>query len=275
MANFGDSYFNWFGEKDSVLIRYIPAVATDTLEKYMHCQPSSASLPILKKRYSEDLSINQNLRLTELDSGSMTAVLDVSTFSKFKKKDPLNLKFKKKLKSAFKTIQEKGYKNLVIDLRSNGGGSIHNSGRLLSYLLTEPFSVMRQSTIKPKAVLTYITMDLNPVFPLVFLLNYRWDKESRLWLSRTKKKKDFKLDKKYPFKGHVYFLSNGASYSATVSVLAHAKNQEVGDRGRNARRCVLGRFCRSIQGHQTTQLQNPHSNSFKNLVSRRSPLGYF
>lgn len=205
----------------------------------------------------------------------MTAVLDVSTFSKFKKKDPLNLKFKKKLKSAFKTIQEKGYKNLVIDLRSNGGGSIHNSGRLLSYLLTEPFSVMRQSTIKPKAVLTYITMDLNPVFPLVFLLNYRWDKESRLWLSRTKKKKDFKLDKKYPFKGHVYFLSNGASYSATVSVLAHAKNQEVGDRGRNARRCVLGRFCRSIQGHQTTQLQNPHSNSFKNLVSRRSPLGYF
>lgn len=84
------------------------------------------------------------------------------------------------------------------------------------------------SSMKPKAVWPYIAMDLNPILPLVFLANYRWDKESRLWHTRTSKKKDFKPDKKYPFKGQVYFLANGASYSATVSVLAHAKNQGVG-----------------------------------------------
>lgn len=228
LVSFSSSYFNWFGEKDSVQIRYVPAVGTDTLSRYLTCQISSEALKILKKRYAKDLSDNTNLRLSELDSSGTTAVLNVSTFSKFKKKDPLNLKYKKKLKAAFKTIQEKGYDNLVIDLRGNGGGSIQNSGRLLSYLLPEPFSVMSGSTLRPKAVWPYITMDLNPFMPLGFLVSYRWDKEAGVWRTRTSKRKDFKPDKTYPFRGNLYFLTNGASYSATVSVLAHAKNQGVG-----------------------------------------------
>jgi hypothetical protein len=225
---FRSSYFNWFGEKDSVLVSYVPAVGSDTITRYLRCQTSSAAASYLRRRYIQDLSPNQNLRLYELDDNNTTAILNVSTFAKFEKKDPLNLKFKKRLKTVFKTVQDKGYENLVIDLRSNGGGAVQNSGRLLSYLLPEPFSVMSGSTLKPKAIWPYLTMDLNPAMPFAFLLNYRWDKENKVWRTRKTKRKKFKPEKKYPFRGNLYLLSNGASYSATVSVLAHVKNQGVG-----------------------------------------------
>ncbi len=226
-------YAAWFGVKDSLLVRYVSvdtaAVATgDTLQKYVLSQTVKASNQYLKKRYPKDIRVTKNLSVTQIDSTINGAVLGITTFSKFKKGDPLNLKFKHKLRQAFREIKEKNYQNLVIDLRSNGGGAIVNSGRLLSYLLPEPFSVFKESTLKPGAVFPYITMDLNPVSPVAFFLTHHRDRATGLWRSNSSRKKDFKPAKKYGYRGNLFFLVNGATFSASVSVLAHARNQGIG-----------------------------------------------
>ncbi len=233
MNAFPGRYGTWFGTKDSLLIKYVAvdtaAVSTgDTLEKYVRCLPNKESYTYLKKRYGKELRGTKNLSLSKIDSTIDGVVLDVNSFSKFKKWDPFNLRFRRKLRQNFREIKEKGYQNLVVDLRSNGGGSIANSGYLLSYLLPEPFSVFGQSTIKPGAVWPYVMSPPNLVTPIAFFLTHRRDRETGLWQSRNSKRKDFKPNKKFGYRGNLYFLANGASFSATVSVLAHAKSQSVG-----------------------------------------------
>ncbi|WP_373513706.1 S41 family peptidase [Persicitalea sp.] len=228
------AYYNaWFGENDSLLVSYVSvdsaAVATgDTLQKYVVSQTKKAVNEYLKKRYPKDISIRKNLSLARIDSSLDGVVLRVSSFSKFPKGDFFNAKFKRKLRQDFRLIKEKNYQNLVIDMRSNGGGSVANSGYLLSYLLPEPFSVFSEETLKPGAVLPYITTPLNPVSPVAFFLTHHRDRTTGLWRTNTARKKDFKPNKKYGYRNNLYLLVNGASFSATVSVLSHLRDQGVG-----------------------------------------------
>lgn len=226
-------YTAWFGVKDSLLVRYVgvdsAAVATgDTLQTYVVNQTNKAVEQYLKKRYPKDITSRKNLSLTKIDSTLDGVVLRVSSFSKFPKGDFFNAKFKRKLRQDFREIKEKNYQNLVIDLRNNGGGSVANSGYLLSYLLPEPFSVFREETLKSGAVLPYITTPINPVSPVVFFLTHHRDRPTGLWRTNTAKKKAFKPNKKYGYRNNLYLLVNGASFSATVSVLSHLRNQGIG-----------------------------------------------
>lgn len=227
-------YYNaWFGVKDSLLVRYIgvdsAAVATgDTLQKFVVNQTNKDLNGYLKKRYPKDLDSRKNLSLSKIDSTIDGVVLRVSSFSKFPKGDFFNAKFKRKLRQQFRQIEEKNYQNLVIDLRGNSGGSVANSGYLLSYLLPEPFSVFREETLKPGAVLPYITTPPNPVSPVAFFLTHHRDRTTGLWRTNTDKKKDYKPNKKYGYRNNLYLLVNGASFSASVSVLSHLRDRGIG-----------------------------------------------
>ena len=226
-------YTTWFGVRDSLLVSYVSvdsaAISTgDTLQKYVVNQTNKTVNGYLKKRYPKDLATRKNLSLTPIDSTLDGAVLRVSSFSKFPKGDFFNAKFKRKLRQDFREIKEKNYHNLVIDLRGNGGGSVANSGYLLSYLLPEPFSVFREETLKPGAVWPYITTPINPISPVAFFLTHHRDRSTGLWRTNTAKKKDFKPNKKYGYRNNLYLLVNGASFSATVSVLSHLRDQGIG-----------------------------------------------
>lgn len=226
-------YATWFGVKDSLLVKYVgvdsAAVATgDTLQRYVISQTNKVVEEYLKKRYPKDMASRKNLSLSPIDSTLDGVALRVSSFSKFPKGDFFNAKFKRKLRQAFREIKEKNYQNLVIDLRSNGGGSVANSGYFLSYLLPEPFSVFREETLKPGAVLPYITTPINPISPVAFFLTHHRDRTTGLWRTNAAKKKDFKPNKKYGYRNNLYLLVNGASFSATVSVLSHLRDQGIG-----------------------------------------------
>ncbi len=230
---FPGRYGAWFGTKDSLLVTYVQvdtaSVATgDTLQRYLITLPNKASGTYLEKRYGKEIRGTKNLALSKIDSTIDGVVLTVNSFSKFKKRDPFDLKFKHTLRRDFKEIKKKNYQNLVVDLRNNGGGSVNNSAYLLTYLLREPFSVFGKSTLKPGAVWPYVMSPPNPISPIFFFLSHRRDRATGLWRSKTSKKKGFKPNKKYGYQGNLYFLANGASFSATVSVLAHAKSQGVG-----------------------------------------------
>ncbi len=230
LVNFSGSYASWFGIKDSLNIQFILPGSQDTMSRYVACETFDTINARLKKKYAKDLRSTQNLQLTEIDSIKNAAILNIDTFSSFKKGNLLGNRFNKKLRRAFRTIEEKGYEHLVLDVRSNGGGAVANSSRLLSYILPEPFTVMRSSSLKPKAVFPYVTSPINPISPIHFFFHHRRDRATGLWKSAPEPKRYTQPARKYAYRKKLYFLVNGASYSATVSVLAHAESQGVGVR---------------------------------------------
>lgn len=79
---------------------------------------------------------DDNLCFEVLDD-NQTAILTISTFNYYQWND-LGV-FINFIDSSFAAINQKGIKNLIIDVRFNGGGSQHASIHLLKYLVDKPF----------------------------------------------------------------------------------------------------------------------------------------
>ena len=79
---------------------------------------------------------DDNLCFEMLDD-NQTAILTISTFNYYQWND-LGV-FINFIDSSFAAINQKGIKNLIIDVRFNGGGSQHSSIHLLKYLVDKPF----------------------------------------------------------------------------------------------------------------------------------------
>ncbi|RDB05527.1 hypothetical protein DVG78_13160 [Runella aurantiaca] len=137
---------------------------------------------------------------------SSVAILDINTF-----RDGGHRKFYRK---SFRTLKQKNIQHLVIDLRANGGGRSDASVNLMSYLLDSTFVV-------------YDTIDAvrgRPSFNryyggklLRFAARNFWSKKissDRIRNRSTAKK--IRPNKKYGFKGKVYLLTNGGSFSAAA-----------------------------------------------------------
>jgi len=130
------------------------------------------------------------------------AVLDIDAFQQ--------KKYKKFYKTVFKEIENKGIKNLVLDLRNNGGGYFPNGNRLLKYLVDEEFKMYFN---RPKTKITKSKHLKMSFFSKMtrFLFNLMPDKDKkdpkRNYALKVKPKK------KNHFEGKIYVLINGASFS--------------------------------------------------------------
>lgn len=97
-----------------------------------------------------DLSIERysnNLYLKFADN-SKTAILTISSFNYYRWSN--FEEFKNFIDSSFKKINEKKIKNLIIDLRFNGGGSQSASIHLLQYLVDKPFTYYSNAQFEGK-----------------------------------------------------------------------------------------------------------------------------
>ena len=78
--------------------------------------------------------ITQATRNLRIDSASGVAFMDLGSFGR-------NLKLKSFFRTSFKKMEQKGTKNLVVDVRGNGGGSVTNSTFLTKYIADRKFKV--------------------------------------------------------------------------------------------------------------------------------------
>lgn len=95
------------------------------------------------------------------------------------------------ISSFFDTIKKSGKKRLILDLRGNGGGSPESGNVLLSYLLEGPFQYFSDRTL--------------------------------FYPDLVKKKTQINTNS---FKGHIYVIADGGSFSTTGHVLSHLKNKK-------------------------------------------------
>jgi len=228
MVQFADYYAAWFGSVDSVRITYRlrGRLASDTLTKTLRCPTLSGFRAVMNRRYHREADRRSNLSVQIVDTLSQTAVLRVSSFMGLKKNDPFQLAYNRRLKQAFRTIRAQHVQNLIVDMQGNGGGIVLNSARLLRYWMPKPFAIMQHEEMKRAARAELITR-WNPLSALNFSLHYRADKSSGGFASRSARRL-FRPRRRMAFRGNLYFLMNGASFSASTSVLAKTLDAGLG-----------------------------------------------
>ncbi|MFN1215882.1 S41 family peptidase [Chryseobacterium kwangjuense] len=168
-------------------------------------------------------SYNRNFKF--LDNDSTTAYIKVKSFSR-----DYSEKF---YKDAFDKIKNAGAKYLIIDVRNNYGGSLHEINNLYSYMAPEPYVLIKPSQLTSRITplktnyfrksnaFQYAFKSL--AYPTyVFAQTFSTYKKDGKVYYRMKADKSTK-PKKDAFQGKVFVLINGGSFSASSIITAKLK----------------------------------------------------
>lgn len=137
-------------------------------------------------------------------------------FNSFDDSDLKKDKYKEYLQQSFKKVKDNKLENLIVDVRHNGGGAAVPTQELLSYLLDSEFVMYKDVyTITNK-----ITGRKHFKNQGLFWLNlFSWLKVKKVdkdkFCLRNKEGSDTYVSKPNNFKGNLYILTNGNSFSAT------------------------------------------------------------
>jgi Peptidase family S41 len=227
---FANLYKNVMGLRDSFDIRYIDSLGNesqawvkpydfkaDTLDKKTlnHGPPAKGKSPDKKKEKAFFFYSSANL---QLDTVMKTAFMTVATFDR-------SNHLKKFFRRSFKEIHKQKIKDLIIDVRSNGGGDAGLSTMLTKYIIDHKFKIADSLyTIKPpseykkyiqKSFLNGILIDLVTKKEADGKYHFRYFEKHY----NSPKKKNH-------YEGQVYILIGGNSFSATTLFAGDLKGQK-------------------------------------------------
>jgi C-terminal processing protease CtpA/Prc len=126
---------------------------------------------------------------------------------------------------SFKTLRKHQIPYLIIDVRSNGGGSVTNSINISRYLTDHPFKVA-DSLYAIKKRKTYSCYVQNDFFNRLFMTFFTKKKSDGHYHFRYFEKHYFKPKKNNHFDGKTYILTGGNSFSATTLFVSSIINQD-------------------------------------------------
>jgi hypothetical protein len=214
--NFSSWYKARFGNQDSVYqISYIDSLGnkqTTQIAAYVPPKPKKDSLSksnvvSSKTKTPKPAPIKKWTLL--VDSTANTAFMNLSSFS--------GKGFRKFIRRSFRTIQNRGVKNLVIDLRSNGGGEIKNSTLLTQYISDHSFKIADSVVAKNRGIRKI------PMSSYLDVMGYAF---AKVMISKKASDGGFHINRyekhyyqpftKNHFDGHVYILQGGFTFSAST-----------------------------------------------------------
>ncbi len=200
-------------EKNILLPMWTPPAPDTTKKKEKKPKPEISHRQLKKER-------RESMRSLAVDSSSATAIINLNTFS-----TGSGLHLRRFIKQSFKKIREQNLKNLIIDLRSNGGGNIGMHVLFTKYIRNTAFKVADTAYASSKFLSPFtgnITEGMLNNFGLFFLTkkrkdgNYHFGYCERHW---------YQAKKKNHFNGNVYVLINGPTFSASTLFCNAVKGQ--------------------------------------------------
>jgi hypothetical protein len=175
---------------------------------------------------SEDKTYSKNLTFYEKDSS--IAIMKLNDFT--------GGQYEKFYRKSFKMLDSLKVKTLIVDLRNNTGGSLFDVRCLYSYLADTSFAFLKKMEVTtPKSILftTYfknvpLVLDLFilPFYPVYFTyaLSHMSKGDDGKYYFRLGKK--IEKPKESRFRGQVYVLINGASFSASCIISSNLKGSK-------------------------------------------------
>jgi hypothetical protein len=176
--------------------------------------PQRTRPPSHRKRKARELLFTRSL---QLDSASQSAFLTLNTFEH-------GYHLKRFFKTSFRTLREKQVKNLVIDVRTNGGGDAGISTLLTRYLITKKFKVadslytVRRHSRYDRYIQHGLIYDL-----LTWFTSRR--RSDGLYHFGYFERHQYTPVTENQFDGSVYILTGGYSFSATCLFAGALKGQ--------------------------------------------------
>ena len=224
---FGSLYTSLFGLSEKYDIEYLDksgqtkttsvpvfVPTSDTANRSAIRPISSLPQPSKKERKKQNLN---NVRLLKIDSVNHTAMMDLSSFGR-------GYGLRQFFRNSFHALQQNKVGHLIIDVRSNGGGSVTNSTLLSRYLSDHRFKVCDSLyAIRKKSPYEHYIKDhfWNKLFMTFFTRkrsdgNYHFGYFERHY---------FKPQKNKRYNGKVYILTGGNSFSATTLFISSVIKQ--------------------------------------------------
>ncbi len=224
LGNFGALYQSVFGYRDSFRVGYLNKEGiekTTTISMYEIGKDTSFRHFIKsmgkvskKRRRNNRLFSNRSL---QVDTAGSTAYMTVSTFTN-------GNHLKAFFRHSFRYLDEASIKNLVIDVRTNGGGNVGLSNKLTQYLADHRFKIADSlyAIRKMSKYERHIQNSLAEFFFMSFMTRKR--KDGRYHFGYFERHY-FKPVAHHRYTGNVYILSGGNSFSATTLLINAVKGQ--------------------------------------------------
>lgn len=168
-------------------------------------RPASQPVPSRKDIRRQQLAA---VRLLQIDTANHSAMMNLSSFGR-------GYGLRKFFRNSFRTLQTHRVTHLIIDVRSNGGGSVTNSTILSRYLASQPFKISDSlyALTKNGSYSDYIQ---NHFWNNLFLLFFTRKKKDGRYHFGYFERHYFQPKKSNHFDGKVYIVTGGNSFSATT-----------------------------------------------------------
>lgn len=208
------SFLNRAGKRVDTLISNVSASALTSLTKDS-INKNPGIKPLSKKEIRKIQKAEK--RMLRIDTLSRTAFMRLGSFS--------GSGTGRFIRSSFRKLKKAGAENLVIDLRTNGGGKVSNSTLLTRYMSDHPFKV-GDSVVRNNRWLSngrYINSAW--IYSLGLLFSAKKLDDGKYHFTRFETKQ-WEPIKKNHFNGKVYLVQGGYSFSATTLFLGELKGQQ-------------------------------------------------
>jgi hypothetical protein len=176
--------------------------------------------PLVQKTKKERRKqVLQNIRSLAIDTANNTAVITLNTFS--------TGRLRKFFRQTFRYIKKTGINNVVLDIRSNGGGKINSSTLLTKYVTRIPFKVADSAFCVSRTLHPYTRYIKGKFLNNIALLFLTHKKEDGYYHFGIWERKTYHPKHHNHFGGDLYVLINGQTFSAST-LFSHAVKGQPG-----------------------------------------------
>lgn len=224
-GNFPYFHRNVFGLYKNYRVGYIDSTGLEktTLVPMWNPQPDTSKIKKEKREKIPRKTFRKNRleneRSLAIDSNNI-ATMNLTTFSNGEGRH-----LRKFFRQSFKTLREREVKNLVIDLRSNGGGEINLSVMLTKYLRNTPFKVADSAYAIARSFAPFTGSIKHGFFSNIALPFISRKKADGLYHFGYWERHWYKPKKKNFYNGNAYLLINGPTFSAATLFCNAVKGQ--------------------------------------------------
>ena len=214
-GGFGSVYTSVFGARENYFVDYVGADGNERTAVIPSYNPraDSANRAAISRftrtspneRKKQIINATRNLRI---DFAGNTGFMDLGSFGR-------SLHLKSFFRQSFKSLQKNKIKNLVIDVRGNGGGSVTNSTFLTRFIADKKFKVADSlfASTRNSRYKKYIEKYF---FNRLFMIFMTVKKNDGRYHFGYFERHYFRPKKKNHYSGQVYILTGGNSFSATT-----------------------------------------------------------